>query len=564
MLRELRIHNFAVIEAMTVPFEAGLNVLTGETGAGKSILADAILLVRGARAQADVIRTDAASAAVEAVFDVEGDAAVAAVLENVGLVAEHGELVIRRELARSGRHRAFVNDSPVTVGLLERLGDHLVEVHGQHEQQRLLEPGAQLDLLDRFAGAEELRARVAELHGRFHAAGEALAGLRLADRDAAQREDLLRFQLSELDGARLRPGEEEELRAEQRRLQHAERFTAGLVEATGLLRDDESAALGRLARAAKLLRELSRLDPAFGVPAEALEGAEAQIEEALLAIRSLRESVVFEPGRLETIDDRLDALTRLKRKYGDSVEAMLAFRERAAADLDRLARHDELLVAEETRVEALRAELLRVAEILGAQRRATAAKLGALAQKEVRALGMERTVFEVAVEEVPREQVSARGLERVEFRFSANPGEDARPLARIASGGELSRTMLALEVVLATADRIPTMVFDEVDAGIGGRTAGVVAQKLAAVAERRQVLCVTHLAPIAAAADHHLHVTKSVRAGRTRATVGLLKAEERIEEVARMLSGDPPTAAALGHARELLGEPRRGGPPRSV
>ena len=560
MLRELRIRNFAVIEAMAVPFDAGLNVLTGETGAGKSILADAILLVRGARAQADVIRTDAESAAVEAVFDVEGDTSVVAVLEEAGLAAEHGELVIRRELARSGRHRAFVNDSPVTVGLLERLGDHLVEVHGQHEQQRLLEPGAQLDLLDRFAGAEELRARVAELHGRFHAAGEALAELRLATRDAAQREDLLRFQLSELDGARLRPGEEEELRAEQRRLQHAGRFTAGVVEAAGLLRDEESAALDRLARAAKLLRELGRLDPAFAAPAEALDGAQAQIEEALLAIRSLRESVVFEPGRLEAIDDRLDALTRLKRKYGDSVETILAFRERAAADLDRLARHDELLAVEETRVGALGGEMLTVAETLGAQRRAAAAKLGALVQREIRALGMERAVFEVAVDTVPPEQASARGLERVEFRFSANPGEDVRPLARVASGGELSRTMLALEVVLATADRIPTMVFDEVDAGIGGRTAGVVAQKLAAVAERRQVLCVTHLAPIAAAADHHLHVAKSVRAGRTRATVGLLKAQERIEEVARMLSGDPPTAAALGHARELLGGPRRGRP----
>jgi DNA repair protein RecN (Recombination protein N) len=557
MLRELRIRNVAVIETVAVPFEAGLNVLTGETGAGKSILVDAILLVRGARAQTEVIRAEADVATVEAVFDVEGDGAVAAALEAAGLPLEGGELVIRRELTRSGRHRAFVNDSPVTVGFLERVGDHLVDVHGQHEQQRLLEPSAQLDLLDRFGDAEALRARVGDLHGRFRAAEAAAAELRGTVRDTAQREDLLRFQLSELDGARLRAGEEEELRIEQRRLQHAERFTAGLTEVTGALRDDEASALARLARATKLLRDLGRLDPAFAAPAESLDAASAQIDEALVASRELRAAVVFDPGRLEEIDDRLDALTRLKRKYGESVGAMLEFRERAAADLDRLARHDELLAAEEAQVERLRAELLVLAGELGVVRRATASRLSGLVQKEMRALGMERAVFEVALEALAPEQLSARGLERAEFRFSANPGEDVRPLARIASGGELSRTMLALETVLAAADRIPTMVFDEIDAGIGGRTAGALAQKLTAVAGRRQVLCVTHLAPIAAAAQHHVRVVKSVRAGRTRATVGVLKAEERVEEVARMLGGDPPTAAALGHARELLGASRR-------
>jgi DNA repair protein RecN (Recombination protein N) len=441
----------------------------------------------------------------------------------------------------------------VTVGLLERLGQHLVDVHGQHEQQRLLEPAAQLDLLDRFAGVEQTRARVAELHARFEAAVTAVADLRLAARDAAQREDLLRFQVSELDAARLRPGEEDELQTERRRLQHAERFTAGLAEAAECLRDDPASALSRLGRATKVLIDLGRLDPAFASPAEALEAAGAQIEEALLAIRELRDQVVSEPGRLEAIDDRLDALGRLKRKYGDSVEAMLAFRERAAADLDRLTRHDELLAAAEARLETLRAELLAAAGELGVARRAGAARLSTLVQKEIRALGMDRAVFEVALEPLPAEQVSARGLERAEFRFCANPGEDLRPLARIASGGELSRTMLALEVVIAAADRIPTMIFDEVDAGIGGRTAGAIAQKLTAVAQRRQVLCVTHLAPIAAAAHHHMRVTKSVRAGRTRATVGTLKAGERAEEIARMLGGEPPTAAALGHARELLG-----------
>jgi DNA repair protein RecN (Recombination protein N) len=560
MLRELRIRNVAVVETMAVPFEAGLNVLTGETGAGKSILVDAILLVRGARAQTDTIRADADVATVEAVFDVAGDTAVTAVLEAAGLAAEDGELVIRRELTRTGRHRAFVNDSPVTVGLLERLGEHLVDVHGQHEQQRILEASAQLDLLDRFGGTEELRGRVAGLQARFRAAETAVAELRGAARDAAQREDLLRFQLSELDGAHLRPGEEDELRMEQRRLQHAERFGAGLAEVVEGLRDDETSALGQLSRSMKVLRDLGRLDPAFTVLAEALAGAEAQIEESLLAVRTLRAEIVFDPARLEVIEDRLDALARLKRKYGESIEAMLAFRERVAADLDRVSRHDELVVVEQARLESERAELLAVAGELGAARQAAAARLSTLVQKEIRALGMERAVFEIGLERLAPEQISPRGLERAEFRFSGNPGEDVRPLARIASGGELSRTMLALEVVLAAADRIPTMVFDEVDAGIGGRTAGAVAQKLAAVAQRRQVLCVTHLAPIAAAAQHHVRVAKSVRAGRTRATLGVLKADERVEEIARMLGGDSPTAAALGHARELLGVSRRSRP----
>src|SRR5215510_10016086 len=278
MLREIRVRNFAVIDAVTVAFQSGLNVLTGKTGAGKSMLIDAIVLVRGARAQTDIIRTDSDTAIVEAVFDVEPHGPVAAVLDDAGLALDDGQLVVRRELAQSGRHRAFVNDSPVTVGLLERLGDHLVEIHGQHEHQRLLEPARQLDLLDRFGDAEELRERVGDIVSRHRAARVEVERLRAAERDRAQREDLLRFQLSELDGARLRAGEEEELRTEQRRLQHAERFSAGISEVTDALRDDESSAVARLARAAKTLRDLGRLDPAFVAPAESLDAAGVQVE----------------------------------------------------------------------------------------------------------------------------------------------------------------------------------------------------------------------------------------------------------------------------------------------
>src|SRR6267142_2644506 len=552
MLRELRLKNFAVVESVSVSFAPGLNVLTGETGAGKSILIDAIVLVRGGRAQSDVIRAEADTATVEAVFVVDGVAAARAVLEEAGLAAEDDAIVVRRELARSGRHRAFVNDSPVTVALLERLGDVLLEVHGQHEHQRLLEPARQLELLDRFADADEAVSRVGALHAKYRAAREEAELTRTADRDRAQREDLLRFQVSELDAARLRPGEEDELRTERQRLQHAERFAAGLEEVGTLLQDDAASAAARLARAARVLTDLGRLDPAFAVPVETLEAARVQVDETLATLRTLRDTIIFEPGRLEAIDDRLDALKRLARKYGDGEEAMLRFRAEAAAELDRLERHEELLGEDERRLAELEVEMTGAARALGAARREAAAKLGPAVQRELRQLGMERAAFEVAMIEVALADWGLRGAERVEFRFTANPGEPARPLARIASGGELARSMLALQVVLSRYERAPTMVFDEVDAGIGGRAGSVVGEKLAAVGAGRQVLCVTHLAPIAALAHQHVRVAKSVRGGRTRASAGVVAGDERVAEIARMLGGDASGAAALEHARALL------------
>ena len=566
MLRELRIRNFAVVENVTVSFAPGLNVLTGETGAGKSILIDAILLVRGARAQTDIIRADADAATVEAVFALPTGGGAGAMLADAGLGADDGEVVVRRELTRAGRHRAFVNDSPVTVALLERLGDHLVDVHGQHEHQRLLEPARQLELLDRFADVEDLVERVAGLFAKFRSAREEADRTRRAERDRVQREDLLRFQVAELDAARLRVGEEDELRAERRRVQHAQRFAAGLAEVTAVLDDDSHSVASGLTRAERVLADLGRLDAAFIAPVEGLEAARIHVEEALASLRALRDGLVVEPGRLEAIDDRLDALVRLRRKYGDSETAMLRHREEAAAELDRLARHDEVLAAHERTVVELGAELTAAAEALSARRAGAASRLAARAEKQLRALGMERAVLRLALERAPVEEVTARGLDRVELQLSTNLGEEIRPLARVASGGELSRTMLALEAVLARADRVPTLIFDEVDAGIGGHVAAVVGQTLAAAAQGRQVLCVTHLAPIAALAERHLLVAKSVRGGRARASVAAPTGDERVAEIARMLGGGTGSARALDHARELLGSRRkaRGGPPRGV
>lgn len=569
MLRELVIRNLAVVEEAVVPFGPGFNVLTGETGAGKSILIDALLLVVGARAQPDLIRSGQETATVEALFEVSSTGPVAALLDEAGHGLRDGQLVIKRELSRSGRHRVFVNDSAATVGLLERLGDLLVELHGQHEHQRLLEPARQLDLLDRFAGCEAGRAQIAALVRRWEDARGRLARLGQELREAARQEELYRFQLSEIDAVGVRDGEEEELRAERSRLQHAERIAAGLHEVMALLYEDPQSAAERLNRAGSRLRELGRLDPEVLAPMEALEGAQAYVEDVVARVRALRDRAVFNPERLEQIDARLDALVKLKRKYGDTAAAIRGYRQQIAQALERIERHDELQQELEREVAAAAREAAVQALALSEARQRAAERLERLIQKEVRGLGMEQCRFRVALRREaagPGElgagdgpwRVGPRGMESAEFLISANPGEELRPLNKVVSGGELSRTMLAIKTILAAADDVPILVFDEVDAGIGGRVADVVGQRLASTAAGRQVLCVTHLAPIAAHAVHHHLVEKRVVRGTTRTSVTPLQGEVRIEELARMLGGERVTETSRRHARELLRAARAG------
>jgi DNA repair protein RecN (Recombination protein N) len=570
MLRELRIRNLAVIEEVTVPLGAGLNVLTGETGAGKSILIDAILLLTGGRAQADLIRSGADTASVEACFEVDPAGAPAALIEEAGHAVQDGQVVVKRELSRAGRNRVFVNDSAATVGLLERLGGLLVEIHGQHEHQRLLGPGHQLEVLDRFAGSEEARGRVEDTVGRWEDTRREADRLREEAREQARQEDLYRFQLSEIDGARLRDGEEEDLRAERRRLQHAERIGAGLREVVGLLHDDDHAAGARLARAMSLLADLARLDPDLATPVEGLGAAQAHLEETLDRVRGLRDRIGADPGRLEEVDERLDVLTRLKRKYGDSVGAILAFREEAAAALERLTRHEEHVEALERQAAALAAEAAVHAGGLSAIRGQAAARLERRLEKELRALGMDQARVQLEIRREParpgelacgdeRWRVGRRGADTVELFLSVNPGETPRPLVTVISGGELSRAMLAVKAILAAADRVPILIFDEIDAGIGGRVADVVGRKLRETAAGRQVLCVTHLAPIAAHAHQHLRVEKRSGRGWTRTSVVPLDQAGIAEELARMLGGEQVTDATRRHARELQRLARRSG-----
>ena len=563
MLRELYIRNLAVIEEVTVPFAPGLNVLTGETGAGKSILVDAILLVVGARAQPDLIRSGQESAVVQALFDVEASGPVAAALDEAGHRAGDEQLIVKREISRSGRHRVFVNDAPATVGLLERLGEMLVELHGQHEHQRLLEPARQLALLDRFGECEARRQRVASLVRDWEDARGRRERLEGEMREGARQEDLYRFQLSEIDAVQPMDGEEDDLRTERNRLQHAERIVAGLAEGMALLQEDDHSAASRVGRAASVLRGLAKFDPDAQAPIEALESAEAHIEDAVGRIRALRDRAVFDPERLEEIDARLDAIGRLKRKYGPDAAAIAAYRQEIAAALDRIERHDALAAELAQEVEGAAAAAAREAGLLTEARTKAAERMERLVQKEVRGLGMEQSRVRVALRrDVARpEQLSCgagpwrigpRGAETAELLLSANPGEDPRPLAKVVSGGELSRTMLAIKTILAAADDVPILVFDEVDAGIGGRVADVVGQKLRQTAAGRQVLCVTHLASIAAHAAHHLRVDKRVTRGATRTSVDALDDAGRVEEIARMLGGERVTDASRRHARELL------------
>ncbi len=568
MLKELRIRNLAVIESLVVPFGPGLNVLTGETGAGKSILIDALTLLLGERAQpAETIRTGAETALIEGVFTLPRKGAAGALLQEHGIPAEGGQLVVRRELVRGGRGRVFLNDATATLALAERLGELLVEVHGQHDQQTLVRPSRHLDLLDAFAGLGILRERLRQRHDEWRSASEELETIRATARDALRRTALARETIAEIDAARLRPGEEEALRDERRRLQNAEKLAEGANAAYRELYDDAGSAVSRTGRAAALLRDLARLDVAVSPLVQAVETAAVHLDETARALRSYRDGAVFDPARLEEIERRLDEIGRLRRRHGDSVEAVLAVRDRLAAELESLERvdEDEARVAE--RVGRLRTELVTRATDLTERREQAVGRLEAAVTAELAALDLERAVFrvrllrETAGEGEPavgheRWRIGPRGVDQAEFLFSANPGEEPRPLARIASGGELSRTMLALKVVLAATDAVPVLVFDEVDVGIGGKTADTVGKKLRQVARARQVLCVTHLPQIAAYADQHLRVDKQEQNGRTGTGVTPLPRGERVREVARMLGGESVTDTSLRHALELITQAR--------
>ncbi len=563
MLAELAIRNFALLESVQLALGPGLNVLTGETGAGKSIIIDAIGAVLGGRTSTDVIRTGAERAIVEAIFDLTDLPAIQALLAERALEGDDGTLILSREISRSGRTVARVNGRTVPVSLLAELGALLVDVHGQHEHLSLLRADAQRDLLDRYGGLMAQRQTLAGLVRELRAARAEWRALQQDEREVARRIDLLSFQVEEIRAAKLRPGEEEELARERTLLANAGRLAelAAAVQAAltgGTTSGDEPSAIDLLGRAQRHLAQLVRIDPQLASHEQALLEATAQIEELGRTLRAYAEAIEFSPERLEAVDDRLELIRNLQRKYGATVEEVLAFAEQAAQELDALMNREARSNALLERIATLEQEVAGAALALSRARRAAGDRLAGAVAAELRALSL-RGQFEVALlqqraaDGLPldgeRWRYDESGIDEVAFLFAPNPGEPAKPVARTASGGELSRVLLALKAVLSEADRTPTLIFDEVDAGIGGRSGRVLGEKLAELAQRHQVVCVTHLPQIAAYGDQHFFITKQVRDGRTITQVTALDGEARITELAQMLGGV--TSSTLQQAREL-------------
>ncbi|HEX9942940.1 MAG TPA: DNA repair protein RecN [Thermoanaerobaculia bacterium] len=565
MLREIHVRNLAVLAEAAVEFGAGLNVLSGETGAGKSIVVDSLSLLAGARASTDMVRTGAEALTVSGVFAPEGDG-WRQVLEEAGLEAEGEEVLIRREIGRSGRNRVFVNDQPTTLRLLSDLAPYLLHIHGQREELGLIEPDLQRALLDRSGGpeAEPLLVRVAAAFDTWSRLAERLERLSGDDRVRRERLDLLRFQAGEIDAARLRAGEEAELRAERDVLRNAEAITRALGTAFSLLFEEEGSAVERMGKARSSLAEVEAWEPQAAEWGAELEEARIRLAETARSLQRRLDGLEADPARLDFVEERLATIERLCRRHGGDSAAVLARRAEIEAELAELEGDAENREELEGKVAAALAMYREAALALSKAREAWGRALTERIEGELKDLGLARARLSVSLERRRRagspllidgEEIDfgREGVDQVVFLFAPNPGEAPRPLAKIASGGELSRIHLALQLASrGEAEAHPTLVFDEVDTGVGGAEAAALGAKLQRLARRGQILAVTHLPQVASHADVHFKVSKQVDGGRTSVRVEELDAGTRVEEVARMLAGKKVTDLSLSHARELI------------
>ncbi len=558
MLRELRVENYAVIDNVVVEFAPGLNLLTGETGAGKSILIDALALLLGEKSSSEMIRHGAEKAVMSAVFEAEG--AAQKVLDANGIDGDEGEIILRREIAAGGKNRVFVNNQPATVAVLKLLAPHLAAVHAQMESLLAFDSAARLELLDAFAGAGTEATEQA--HAQWRGLRQRIAELERDEQDRLRLVDLWSFQKKEIEQAKLEPGEDERLETEKRVLANSERIYGAAMGAYDALYEGNAAAASSLRTAARHLEELSRYDPKFQEALAAVESARLAVEDVGTTVRDYGERVEASPERLEKVEDRLALLDRLKRKYGATLADVIAFGEEVARKLDEVENRDKVLKKLRQDLAAAGAEYLEAARALSRKRYLAARKLEKLVEGELEELAMTgRFKAEVSGSDEP-ENWSAAGFDRVAYLVATNPGEPLRAAEQIASGGELSRVMLALKVSVesgagARRSRQRTLVFDEIDSGIGGRAAEAVGKKLRALARAHQVVCITHLPQIAAFADQHYLIEKREAGGRSRTNVRLLDDVERREEIARMLSGARLTETSRKHAEAMLGVGRR-------
>jgi DNA repair protein RecN (Recombination protein N) len=561
------VENYAVVERLRIPFHSGLNLLTGETGSGKSIVVDAVELLLGGKASTDLIRSGSERAQISGVFTGGPSSTKASsaqwkrlrrLLDESGVELEDGEeLIVQRDITAGGKSRVFVNHSPATAGLLKMLAPYLAEVHGQNEQQEIFSPAAQLEMLDRFGGLAPLASQLRERFAEWRALREQKENLALRQRERIRQMDLWLFQKKEIEQAALIPGEDQELEKEKLILAHATRIHASLASAFDLLYDASGSATAAIASACRNLEEVTAFDASLAPLVENLRSAQSTADDVALTLRDRLSSLEVSPRRLEDVEDRLALLDRLKRKYGNTLDEVIGYFEQISADV-REAESTEALGEElDKKIAASSAAYKNGAAELSARRRAASGELKREMEKELKALAMAGTVFEARLESSSEEgQWSASGVDRVEYLISPNPGEPLRALNRIASGGEISRIMLALETAIdarrGAGGREHTLIFDEVDTGIGGIAAETVGKKLRQLGEGRQVLCVTHLPQIASFAHQHYRVEKSESAGRTTTTVEYLHKSERASELARMLSGSKITDAVLKHAEQLL------------
>ena len=551
MLVELTVENYAVIERVRVAFHSGLNLLTGETGSGKSIVVDALGLLLGGRASADMVRSGAARARVAGRFEVRNCAPVRRLLDPAGIEIEDGELLIEREILAEGKSRAYVGSRPVAVSLLKDLGPALADIHGQHDQQLLFSSDAQREMLDAFAGVSDLLERLASVYEQWRDAGMALAEIERTEQEKLRLVDLWSFQRKEIEAAELGAGEDLALENERRVLQNVQRLEEAASAAYAALYDSPESALSLTRTAAKRVEELSRIDNSMDAVREHLRAATLSLEEASYVLRDYAGRLEANPGRLEEVENRLAAIDRLKRKYGKSLEEVLAFLTEVRAQLASVENAGERMEALRAEQKKLAAEFQKLAAELTAARRTAARKLEKHVEAELAQLAMERTVYRIEITPAPW---AAHGADRIDFLVSPNLGEEPRELEKVASGGELSRLALALKTCLSGPKSawVRTLVFDEVDAGVGGAAAEGIGRRLKKLAAANQVLCVTHLPQIASFADHHYRVEKREADGRTVADIEELDAAARTREVGRMLSGQRLTPEALKHAEQLI------------
>ncbi len=555
MLKTLTVWNFALLEHVQVEFEAGLNILTGETGAGKSILIDSLGAILGHRVSADAIRTGCDWLRVEAVFILEQQEELRKLLKEMAVDLEGDELIITRQITRNGRSTVLINGAHVTLAVLKQIGLLLVDIHGQNENLALLKESSQYELLDHWT--DDIAEALADYQGAYRTWSQRKKELEDKQRTASeymQRIDMLRWQVQEIEDANLKPKEDEELEVEIRRLSHAEKIAQYVEESYGILDSNSKngiSILSGLSKIQKNLEDMKRFDDSLDNALKIISDSYVAIQEAAYEIRDYGESMEFDPAKLDRLQSRMDAIDRLRKKYGATIEDVMEHLNKAKEELSLIENFDEDVARLERDIDESERKLQSFGKTLTEKRKEGAEMLSSAIEDNLHELGMPKAHFHVTL--TPLDELSPRGAERVELMFSANAGEAEKPLSKVASGGELSRVALAVKAVAAEKETsVPSMVFDEIDTGIGGRTAQMVAERIAMVARWRQVLCITHLPQIACMADTHLYIAKQSEGSTTATHVLKLSETERISEIARMASGADATAASLDNAREMV------------